>query len=82
MHDQRVIVWAAFGGENFFDGFGIGGVGAEAVDGFGGEGDETACAQRGYGAGDVCCAGFMPHREVIIKTNGYGLGTMACCQDG
>ena len=42
---------AAFGLENFGDGGGVLGVGAEAVDGFGAEGDEFAGRLEGGGFG-------------------------------
>ena len=47
------LMRAAFGGENFFDGFGVGRVGTKAVDGFGGEGDEAAGTQSRYRMRDV-----------------------------
>jgi hypothetical protein len=43
---------AALGGEDELDGGGVEGVGAEAVDGFGGEGDELAGAEEGDGLRD------------------------------
>lgn len=42
--DEGVGGGAAFDGVDFFDGVGVGGIGAEAIDGFGGEGDEAAVA--------------------------------------
>ena len=39
MHDQGIIAWSTFGGVDALDGRAAGGVGAQAVDGFRGEGD-------------------------------------------
>jgi hypothetical protein len=45
MGDQRIEAWAALGRVNPRHGARIDGVGAEAIDGFGGKGDEAAGAQ-------------------------------------
>ena len=55
--DQRVEVGAALGVEDAGDGVVVGGVCAEAVDGFGAEGDEAAGLEEGCGAGDAVCGG-------------------------
>ena len=50
VYDQRVILRAALGGENFFDGFGVGRIGTKAVDGFGRKSNEASGAQGHYGS--------------------------------
>ena len=49
VHDQRMIVGAALGGENFPDRFRVGSVGAEPVHGLGRKRDQPAGAQHGNG---------------------------------
>ena len=51
--DEGVPGWALLGGEDACDGFWRERVGSEAVDGFGGKGDEAAFAEESGGAGDV-----------------------------
>ena len=46
MHDQGIEQRAALGGEDRGHGFAIGGVGAQAVDRLGGEGDQAAVRCR------------------------------------
>ena len=49
MDDDRVPGGPLFGGKDAGDGLGREGVGAEAVDGFSGQGDQAAGAQDGRG---------------------------------
>jgi hypothetical protein len=65
MNDDRVPRGTAFGGEDGGDGLRREGVGAEAVDGFGGEGDEAAGAQ------DFRCAGEV-RGELCVEMEGAG----------
>ena len=51
--DEGVEVGAALGLEDAGDGLGLGCVGAEAVDGFGLEGDEVAGLEEAGGFGDA-----------------------------
>jgi hypothetical protein len=53
MDDEGVPGRALLGGEDGGDSGGVEGVGSEAVDGFGGEGDEVALAEEVGGALDV-----------------------------
>ena len=57
MHDQGVEQRAALGGENRGHGFAIGGVGAQAIDRLGREGDKPAILQNPGGFGDPCGVG-------------------------
>ena len=52
MDDEGVEGGAFFGFEDFGDGGGVEGVGGEAVDGFGGEGDDFTCLEEPDGFGD------------------------------
>ena len=62
MYDQRVETGPLLGGENLGDGVRIAGVGAQSVDGLGGEGDNISGGQRGRGAGDrLVCGGENRH---------------------
>ncbi len=47
--DERVVGGPVLGREDMRDGVGVEGVGAEAVDGLGGEGHEVACPEVGGG---------------------------------
>jgi len=49
VHDQRVIAGSALGRIDAAYGVGAGCVGAEAVDGLGGEGDRNGCGEEGVG---------------------------------
>ena len=51
--DQWIVRWPAFEFVDLFQGAGVEGVGAEAVHGFGGHGDDTTGAQDSRGEGDV-----------------------------
>src|SRR5689334_11296255 len=46
MHDQGIEARAALGGKNAGHGLAAGGVGAQAINGFGGEGDQSPPAQN------------------------------------
>lgn len=59
MDDKRVVGRAALGGEDLGHGGRIGGVGAEAVDGLGGESDQPALGQGSR----RCCHGSRASRQ-------------------
>ena len=52
MDDDRICRRATFSGENRFDRSGIERIGAEAIDCFGGKGDQSAAAQNRGGLGN------------------------------
>ncbi len=52
MDDEGIEGGAFFGFEDFGDGGGVEGVGGEAVDGFGGQGDDFTCLEEPDGFGD------------------------------
>ena len=62
MHDQGIEQRPALGGENRGHRLAVGGVGAQAVNRLGGEGDQAAIAQDARGLGDAFGVG------------GHGLG--------
>src|SRR5207245_1085415 len=47
--DQRIVGGPALGAKDTGDGRGVESIGAEAIDGFGGKGDEAAAAQHTSG---------------------------------
>ena len=57
MNDQRGETGPLLGGEDLRDGLLVGGVGAQAVNSFGGKGDETALANRLARQGNIFGAG-------------------------
>lgn len=58
MSDQRVEGWPTLGGVNARNGRRIAGVGAQAVDGLGREGDQPACGEDFRCGGDALRIGF------------------------
>ena len=69
MHDQRIEARPPLGGEDGGHRFAVGGVGAQAIDGLGGEGDQPSAGQQarrfrdaiGIGAANWRGKGFHPH---------------------
>ena len=62
MDDQRVEFGASLGREHAGDGAVVGRIGAEAVDGFGREGDEAAAPENTGRFGDRARLGCLPNR--------------------
>ena len=57
MHDQRVILRAAFGFKNFFDSLTVAGIGGNAVDRLSGQGYKLSLPQQLRGLGYACFIG-------------------------
>jgi len=57
MHDQGIEQRTALGSEDRGHRLAIGGVSAQAIDGFGGEGDKPAGFEDAGGLGDACGVG-------------------------
>lgn len=75
--DEGVLGRAAFEIEDAADGCFVGGVGAEAVDGFGGEGDDAAGEEAADGEVDDGGSG-RGHWGLGIRDSGFGEGVGGC----